>query len=142
MHEFMDLSQREDDELQPWESEESRLAKDAWKGSTRRDAMRSREEFSADTSVRIPVQEFQRLAAAAAEQVGQQLLMKQLVAELHELRAQVKHLEDAAFAPQVMLGADASKFERELLELERSAGLEHTSLPDGYDLGFLIDEWT
>ena len=142
MRDFIPRGSHEHDELEPWESPESRRSREAWRGVARREATQPRPSGSDGGSVQIPADLFQRLAAAAARQIEQQLILRRLQREVGELRAELIQLRSESQARSETALLVVQQFDMELENLEHLASSSPIDLPKDFDLGALIDEWT
>lgn len=129
----------EHEDLEQWESAESRRAREAWRGLARRELRASREEAS-EGAPPVRANVYARLAAAAIAELRYHMQIEQFRAEVNAMRAELEALRKAAQSPP-QLPTDAT-FEAELGFLEKTMPGPDGSIPDDYDLGPELDEWS
>lgn len=128
-------------ELEPWESANTRQSREAWRGSRRKEASADRESARDGEAVHVPSNLFRRLAAAAAREINQQLILRHLQQEVQQLRDEIAQLREERQA-FVEGPATLTYFDAELVDLEMFASTARGEGVIEVDLGPLIDEWT
>ena len=139
MHNSAERAEEQDD-LEPWESDDSRFRRSAWMGTSRKDWSLA-SDARAELSSSIPASVLHSLVLAASQQIEQQLVNQQLKRELDELRVEMANVLRSVSINRGEQQERDRAFDSELAKLEELAVNDSSELPAEYDLGSIVNEW-
>lgn len=132
------------DQLEPWESPESRARNDAWRGDAAVEARRVRHYgIAGGPALPLSQDSLEQIVRIAGQQLSQMLGLNQVLAEMSALRLRLAELETWKVQHEKEIGAHSAAeaaFALELAELEQGCEVLGEA-PDDFDFNAMYEGW-
>jgi hypothetical protein len=134
-------NERDEHDLEPWESLESRREREAWRGSLRNDARRERELGPASETSLVTWSQMQASIEAAVAELSKRQNSQDILHQLAQLQVRLVRLEEQLRRIERQREADATAAAF-LGEIETLAADEDEDedMPDDFDYGHVLED--